>query len=370
MPTDFGEATSAAASQDERALVPAGDFFLFPANLWPSKNHERLLEAFDLVCERTDTPVALVLTGALTGSEELLNRHRNLPITHLGYVSPALLRLLYERATALTFFSLYEGFGIPLLEAFSVGTPVVCGNRGSVPEVAGDAALMCDPTDVGAMSSLMMQVMGDSSMRSLLIARGKERLRVFTWSTAAEQLAGGIERVVARSRDLSRSDPRRRGTPGVPVASDRATWARTPAAPNLPPSDGRPCVVGYWSDNWLDPRLEIILGPNAMHGPLRIEGIPVKDMAVTVTLRGRDVREVDLRGGAYEIVEIDLSRAPGDVISFSFSERFQDGERRVVSFLLQATNIFAEEDLADGGAIAADLSPAEAERPDADPESP
>jgi glycosyltransferase involved in cell wall biosynthesis len=370
VPSEFGDASSAAATREERALVPEVDFFLFPANLWPSKNHERLLEAFDLVCERTEGPVELVLTGALTGWEELLSRHRHLPVRHLGYVSPSLLRLLYERAAALTFFSLYEGFGLPLLEAFSVGTPVVCGNRGSVPEVVGDAALTCDPADVKAMSRLMAQIISDDTLRLRLVARGEERLRGFTWSAAADQLAGGIERVLAHAGEPSRRD---RALPTASIVTPASVRARSvdrrgsPPAPEVPSPAGRPCVAGYWSDNWLDPRLEIVLGPNAVQGPLRVEGIPVKDMTVTVALGGRPVRRVELRGGVYEIIEIDLPRASNEVISFSFSGRIQEGERREVSFLLQATNIFAEEDLAARTTVFPDIVlPEQAKLRDAD----
>jgi glycosyltransferase involved in cell wall biosynthesis len=375
VPTEFETATSAAATPEERALIPESDFFLFPANLWPSKNHERLLQAFGIVCERTDKSIELVLTGALTGWNELLGRHPHLPVRHLGYVSPALLRMLYERASALTFFSLYEGFGIPLLEAFSVGTPVVCGNRGSVPEVVGDAALMCNPTDVGAMSGLMMQIIGDAALRRRLVARGEERLRKFTWSAAADQLAGGIHRVLTRDSSDSRAGRRLRHlSSNLDLGSLRMWWVSrhgSPPAPELRPLAGRPYVVGYWSDNWLDPTLEIVLGPNAVQGPLRLEGIPVGDMTLTVALDGHAVRQVELRKGIYEIIEIDSARASGDVISFSFSERIQDGERREISFLLQATNIFAEENLQTRVPFADDeVLPEQTKLLDADSESP
>ena len=109
------------------------------------------------------------------------------------------MRLLYERAIALAFFSQYEGFGIPLLEAFEVGTPVVCSNTTSLPEVAGDAALMCDPTDVDAISEQLERIAGDPRLRAELAARGKQRLGSYTWDKAADQLAAGIDRVIERT---------------------------------------------------------------------------------------------------------------------------------------------------------------------------
>jgi glycosyltransferase involved in cell wall biosynthesis len=198
---DFFASRSADASDEERALLAGIDaFFFFPANLWPHKNHRRLLRAFRLFRERTGMPVTLVLTGSPRGWDELRAECEDLPVVHLGYVSPALLRLLYERALALTFFSEYEGFGIPLLEAFSTGTPVVCGNTTSLPEVAGGAAVMCDPTDVEAMAELLERVATDEELRTQLAELGGKRVAEYSWEKAADSLADAIERVLERVR--------------------------------------------------------------------------------------------------------------------------------------------------------------------------
>jgi len=206
LPPEFTGARSGDATDEERARLPASDFFYFPANLWPHKNHERLFSAFQRFRERTGSQVELVLTGALSGWDELSERHGDVPVRHLGFVSPALVRLIYERALALTFFSEYEGFGVPLLEAFEVGTPVVCSNTTSLPEVARDAALMCDPTDVDAMSKLLELITEDADLRAELVSRGKKRLRAYAWSKAAEELTGGITRVLERASSPGLSD--------------------------------------------------------------------------------------------------------------------------------------------------------------------
>jgi glycosyltransferase involved in cell wall biosynthesis len=198
---DFLAAHADDATDEERALLDGIDsFFFFPANLWPHKNHRRLIQAFRRFRERTASTAGLVLTGSPRGWEELQAECGDLPVRHLGYVSPSLLRLIYERAMALTFFSEYEGFGIPLLEAFSVGTPVVCSNTTSLPEVAGGAALMCDPTDVEGMSELLERVAEDESLRAQLVELGRNRLIDFSWEQAADSLSAGIERVVDRLR--------------------------------------------------------------------------------------------------------------------------------------------------------------------------
>jgi glycosyltransferase involved in cell wall biosynthesis len=101
-------------------------YFLFPANLWKHKNHRRALEAFALFRERKSRNTMLVLTGHGAGWPELVHAFPGLPVRHLGYVRPEFLRVLYERATALVFFSLYEGFGMPLLEAFDAATLPAC----------------------------------------------------------------------------------------------------------------------------------------------------------------------------------------------------------------------------------------------------
>jgi glycosyltransferase involved in cell wall biosynthesis len=185
-------------SESERALIPRGDFFLFPANLWKHKNHLRLLQAFRLHRDRTGRDVTLILTGHPAGWSELAAEFADLPVFHLGYVRPQFLRALMERARALVFFSLYEGFGIPLLEAFDAGTPVICSNTTSLPEVGGDAVLACDPTDVGAMAALMERILGDDILRRTLVRRGKHRLRAYSWEESAHSLVAACARVAGK----------------------------------------------------------------------------------------------------------------------------------------------------------------------------
>jgi glycosyltransferase involved in cell wall biosynthesis len=190
-------------SDSERALIPQSDYFLFPANLWKHKNHPRLLQAFRLLKEKTGRDISLILTGHPDGWPELSREFSDLPVTHLGFIRPELLRVLLERARALVFFSLYEGFGIPLLEAFDAGTPVVCSNTTSLPEVGGDAVLTCDPTDIEAMAALMERILVDDELREILAQRGKNRLNAYSWEKSAHNLMAACERVMAATTDLS-----------------------------------------------------------------------------------------------------------------------------------------------------------------------
>jgi glycosyltransferase involved in cell wall biosynthesis len=190
-------ASAAELSAAEQALIPEGDFFLYPANLWPHKNHRRVLQAFAQMLQDTGRPATFVFTGHPDGWADLRKEFSDLPVRHLGFVRPQLLRALLARARALVFFSLYEGFGMPLLDAFHAGTPVICSNTTSLPEVGGDAVLSCAPTDVPAMSGLMTRLLGDEDLRAELIAKGKRRLTEFTWEKSARNLFEAIERVAA-----------------------------------------------------------------------------------------------------------------------------------------------------------------------------
>jgi glycosyltransferase involved in cell wall biosynthesis len=187
----------------EQALIPSSDYFLFPANLWKHKNHRRVLAAFESCLKKMDRPVSFLFTGHPSGWEDYQKEYGHLPIRHLGFVRPVLLRRLLENARALVFFSLYEGFGMPLLEAFDAGTPVLCSNTTSLPEVGGNAVLSCDPTDIHAMSSLMTRILNEPELCHDLARRSQERLRLYTWEQSADNLMAACRRVDARAQAVS-----------------------------------------------------------------------------------------------------------------------------------------------------------------------
>ncbi len=188
---------------DEQNLIPAGDFFLCPANLWPHKNHRRVLQAFRQFLERTGRHVEFIFTGHPDGWDKLQADFAELPIRHLGFVRGPLLSTLMSRTQALVFFSLYEGFGMPLLDAFQAGTPVICSNTTSLPEIGGDAVLSCDPTDVNAMSGLMERILQEPDLRQMLTICGQKRLKYYSWERSAQNLNDAFERVFARTRPVS-----------------------------------------------------------------------------------------------------------------------------------------------------------------------
>jgi glycosyltransferase involved in cell wall biosynthesis len=152
-------------------------YVLYPARPWPHKNHARLFEAFAAL-RQTRPQLRLVLTG---GGHERLGP---LPegVESLGTVSAGALASLYRRAACLVFPSLYEGFGLPPLEAMACGCPVAASRAGAIPEVCGDAAVYFDPMDVEAMAAAMLEADG---RRDALRAKGFTRAAQFTWDATA-----------------------------------------------------------------------------------------------------------------------------------------------------------------------------------------
>ncbi len=150
-------------------------FLLYPARRWPHKNHDRLFEAFAQL--RDERPgLRLVLTG---------DPHAGASpdgVEARGIVSPAELTGLYQRAAALVFPSLYEGFGQPPLEAMACGCPVACSNAGALPEVVGDAARLFDPHDPAAIAAAVRDVLDAPAEWQQL---GLERAASFSWATTA-----------------------------------------------------------------------------------------------------------------------------------------------------------------------------------------
>lgn len=159
-------------------------YFLYVGNLVARKNLPRLVQAFRML--RQDIPEAtLVIVGAKQWkSHEVFQQD----LTHVlvpGYVRDDDLHALYYGARALAFPSLYEGFGIPAVEAMAHGTPVLTSNASSLPEVVGDAALLVDPASVEAICEGLRRIWEDAELRERLRQKGLERARMFTWEKTA-----------------------------------------------------------------------------------------------------------------------------------------------------------------------------------------
>jgi glycosyltransferase involved in cell wall biosynthesis len=176
---------------------PEGDSYELPfpyllcvSNRKKHKNEFRVVEAF--AKSGVAGEMRLVFTGNTT--EEIagwIERHAVTPQVHfVGSIPETHLPALYRGAKALIFPSLYEGFGLPLLEAMACGTPVVTSNLTAMPEVAGGAALIVDPTSVDQIKDAIRKIAADSSLRQQLREKGLERASHFSWQKTAERVRG------------------------------------------------------------------------------------------------------------------------------------------------------------------------------------
>ena len=180
---------------DPRAVADVqrryGRFLLCVGVLAPQKNLERVLRAFAQV---RDGATQLVLAGRPAGAyADVILRPlaRELDVERRVVFADApddeTLRTLYHAAVALVYPSLGEGFGLPLVEAMACGCPVLTSNVSSLPEVAGDAALLVDPRDVAAVAGALERLLDAPALRADLVARGRARAALFTWDEAARQ---------------------------------------------------------------------------------------------------------------------------------------------------------------------------------------
>ncbi|MDQ3018275.1 MAG: glycosyltransferase family 4 protein, partial [bacterium] len=166
-----------------------GEFMLYVGTMEPRKNLLRIIEAF----EQANTSASLVLAGKWGWKySAIIKRIEQSPkksmIKYLGYIPAADKPYLMKLARVFVWPSLYEGFGLPPLEAMAVGTPVLTSNVTSLPEVVGDAALMVNPYNVKDIASAMELLCKSETVRDHYIAKGIERARNFTWDKTAAQL--------------------------------------------------------------------------------------------------------------------------------------------------------------------------------------
>lgn len=167
-------------------------FAFYPANFWPHKNHIRLLEGLNLLKQRYKSNCKLVLTGGYKGRDaEISTKVRQLGLQEdvfiLGYVPNEEMPYLYSAASLLVVPSLYEGFGIPTVEAMASGCPIICSNSTCLPEIVGNAAILVNPYNPEEIASAMHKVLDNRELRQKLIQRGLERAKNFSWRKTASQ---------------------------------------------------------------------------------------------------------------------------------------------------------------------------------------
>lgn len=177
-------------------------YFLYVGSIHPRKNVERLLQAFDQFKTQTQAPLKLLVVGRAMGKGSPL--HTLLPtldyredIVFLGYLSTAKLPSIMGSAYALTYVSLFEGFGIPLLEALYCDVPSITADCTSMPEVVGGAGLLADPTSVENIAEKMVQLWQQKDLRQTLIRKGQLQRAQFSWEQTARRLWESLEQMLA-----------------------------------------------------------------------------------------------------------------------------------------------------------------------------
>ena len=170
-----------------------GQFIFALGALDPRKNTVGVLRSFAYLRQMTALPIKLVIAGLSQKaksnfqsvvSEMVLDRH----VILLGFISEEELVVLYNGASVFLYLSLYEGFGMPVLEAMECGTPVITSSAGSIPEVAGEAALFVDPKNPEEIAHAILQIITDAELRNLMIEKGFKRAKRFSWTNTAQQV--------------------------------------------------------------------------------------------------------------------------------------------------------------------------------------
>jgi glycosyltransferase involved in cell wall biosynthesis len=195
---------------DERFLAPANaermelvrqryqldhPFVLYVGNIKPHKNIERLIDAFGRARSQCPDDLKLIIIGdeisKYPGLRQSVHKHKlDKHVRFLGFQPMETLAAFYRLARAFVFPSLYEGFGLPPLEAMACGSPVVTSNVSSLPEVAGGAALLVDPYDANAIAGGIVRAVTDETLRADLISRGLDRARSFSWPQSVKKIHG------------------------------------------------------------------------------------------------------------------------------------------------------------------------------------
>jgi len=274
---------------ETRARLGIGDapYAFYPANGWPHKNHRLLLVGFaHLIGERPDLPLHLVLAGNLLE----FARELQLAITQMGlakrvhlvgFVSDEDLAALWRSAYCLLLPSLYEGFGIPLLEAMQFGTPIVCSRLASLSEVAGDAAAYIDPRRPAEIGTALKELFDNPAVRSALIERGGKRLEIFQTGDMVNRYLDVLDEVLSGG--------------GHSLAAS---------------------VEGVFNDRWVGPVVTAEAGASPggrvwdfeMHLPSEL---PHPSATVRADLNGRKVQKLTLQRGQTSRLQVNVPPAGG-----------------------------------------------------------
>ena len=177
------------------------NYFIYLGSIHPRKNVKNLLLGFENLKAETNSDYQLLIVGRKAWDfKEVDEVHSQMKfkseVKFLGHIAPNELGQIVASAFAMVYVSLFEGFGIPIVEAMSCDVPVITSNITSMPEAAGEAALLVNPNSVDEISSAMQKIVLDSAVRSSLIEKGRTQIKKFSWNLTAEKLWNCCEKVL------------------------------------------------------------------------------------------------------------------------------------------------------------------------------
>ena len=266
-------------------------YLMYPANFWKHKNHEMLLVAFGIACnEGLAADVKLICTGAPGARQQWLMRAAQTMqlgdrVVFPGYLPAADLAIVLDRASAVIFPSLYEGFGLPVVEAMAAGVPVACSNITSLPEVAADAALLFDPRVPTQIAGAMISLVHDEEQRHCLIERGLQRAAEFS---DARRMAKEYWDIFQYAMAVERNEDLLTG-----VYSDR--WAGSALNVQVAPTQSTQTLqIRFFAPSWL-PYPKVVI---QLNGGGKARGAPFEIVRGTNALWSM---KVDAGGGNFDI---------------------------------------------------------------------
>lgn len=171
-----------------------GEYILFVGSLFPYKNLKSLIDAFLKI--KNHIPHSLIVVGRKEFSAHPLIQNKR--ILYMDYVRADDMSLFYSFADIFVYPSLREGFGIPPLEAMACGTPVICSNGGSLPEVVGDAAILFNPLDSKVLAEKILQVVNNEHLKNELIQKGFRRVKNFSWDKTSESILKSCKKAIQK----------------------------------------------------------------------------------------------------------------------------------------------------------------------------
>lgn len=188
--------------KDETVNPHGRPYLLYVGNVKPHKNLGNLIDAYSLLFDKIPHDLVIIgkKEGFITGDNAVISKAAKLGgrVHFTGYVNETLLKQYVSHAAIFIFPSLYEGFGLPPLEAMATGCPVIVSNAASLPEVCGDAALYCDPHDINDIAEKIKLVMNDGNLRERMRVKGFEHAKLFTWEKCASETLSVIEKVICQ----------------------------------------------------------------------------------------------------------------------------------------------------------------------------